>query len=546
MNIPILSVYDEDGNKIPIPAIKGATGPQGIQGVPGTDGFSPSASVERVEGGAVITITDKDGTTVAEVYDGQGGGGGTSDFNNLLNRPKYNGDAMTGSTDIPEVKTATWDAKQDAISDLDAIRSGAALGATALQAVPATYRTSAVQDVIDGKQNTIIAGQKRQITALKNLLDGVAYSTEEDTTVAYSKTVPTGAQAVSVNSFGGHSEVVDGEIISAEVTEIVSKKEDSTVIGTLNISTALLTFLADKGYGWSAGTVYNEVDFERKKYIQRVGSVDLGSLSWVARPTSAADKYRMYTEDLSSTLKPITSAQIANMTCIKYVPTTANYIYGANTGISSNGDSIVVYDEDYNTSSSADSFKSAMNGIMLYYELAEPVEYDISGYLPDDENFNFLLTEPGGALTFKQSDTQLNVPQDLTWAVQQSGGGGTWGSITGDIADQTDLKDALDTKADKPTIKTTMDSVAVVNSQYYLGTQSAVSITMPIDAELGKKIKVFFKSGATACTLTCNLTGFDYVPKANMSCLLTFRLVHKADAEVTGDEDEWTVQIEEG
>lgn len=43
--------------------------------------------------------------------------------------------------------------KQDSITDLATIRSGAALGATALQSVPSTYRTSAAQDVIDsGKQ----------------------------------------------------------------------------------------------------------------------------------------------------------------------------------------------------------------------------------------------------------------------------------------------------------------------------------------------------------------------------------------------------------
>lgn len=39
----------------------------------GLDGFAPSASVTRAVDGAVITITDKDGTTSAKVFDGQGG-----------------------------------------------------------------------------------------------------------------------------------------------------------------------------------------------------------------------------------------------------------------------------------------------------------------------------------------------------------------------------------------------------------------------------------------------------------------------------------------
>ena len=58
---------------------------------------------------------------------------------------------------INEVKN-TADSKQDAISDLEAIRTGAAKGATALQSVPNTYRTAAAQDVIDsGLSNRVSA-----------------------------------------------------------------------------------------------------------------------------------------------------------------------------------------------------------------------------------------------------------------------------------------------------------------------------------------------------------------------------------------------------
>ena len=58
---------------------KGDTGPQGPQGeqgeqgpagANGVDGFSPTATVVRTENGATITITDAEGTTTAEVYDG--------------------------------------------------------------------------------------------------------------------------------------------------------------------------------------------------------------------------------------------------------------------------------------------------------------------------------------------------------------------------------------------------------------------------------------------------------------------------------------------
>ena len=47
-----------------------ATGSKGDKGDTGNDGMSPSATVTRTSGKAVISITDKNGTTTADVYDG--------------------------------------------------------------------------------------------------------------------------------------------------------------------------------------------------------------------------------------------------------------------------------------------------------------------------------------------------------------------------------------------------------------------------------------------------------------------------------------------
>lgn len=48
----------------------GAKGDTGEQGEAGEDGFSPTAAVEQTATGAVITITDKGGTTTAEITNG--------------------------------------------------------------------------------------------------------------------------------------------------------------------------------------------------------------------------------------------------------------------------------------------------------------------------------------------------------------------------------------------------------------------------------------------------------------------------------------------
>ena len=80
---------------------------------------------------------------------GGGGGGGTSDFNDLSNRPKYNGSDMTGSTNIPEVKTYTAGSNvaisdQNVISATDTTYSnftgtdGSSAGTAGLVPAPAT------------------------------------------------------------------------------------------------------------------------------------------------------------------------------------------------------------------------------------------------------------------------------------------------------------------------------------------------------------------------------------------------------------------------
>lgn len=119
-----------------------------------TDTKPTSETSEKVVNGSTYYCSD---TSKLYVYcDGTwyerkplGGGGGTSDFNDLSNRPKYNGSDMTGSTNIPEVKTYTAGSNvnisdQNVISATDTTYSaftgtdGTAAGAAGLVPAPAT------------------------------------------------------------------------------------------------------------------------------------------------------------------------------------------------------------------------------------------------------------------------------------------------------------------------------------------------------------------------------------------------------------------------
>ena len=105
---------------------------------------------DKIIAGDNITIA-ADGKTISAT----GGGGGVSGEIETVEAQQIeipsklsDFDNDSGFTTSSAVEAALAD-KQDTISDLENIRSGAGKGATALQAVPTTYRTASAQDVID-------------------------------------------------------------------------------------------------------------------------------------------------------------------------------------------------------------------------------------------------------------------------------------------------------------------------------------------------------------------------------------------------------------
>lgn len=176
-----------------------------------------------------------------------------------------------------------------------------------------------------------------------------------------------------------------------------------------------------EGYGWSAGSVCNEVDFGRKKFIKRVGAVDLGSLRWETESAATSGVTRLRAN--IANCMPCSNGAIANIICEKYETATANDTYslrkdkiiGVHTITS--GDLLYVYDSSYNTTESLSAFSDSVQGVILYYELAEPEEIDISDILTDD---NLIEVEQGGTLTFENihgDSYHLPVPSDVEYMI---------------------------------------------------------------------------------------------------------------------------------
>ena len=101
---------------------KGDKGDKGDQGIPGTngtngqDGISPVARVEQTSTGATISITDKNGTTSAEIRNGQDGANGTNGQDGYT--PVRGTDYWT-SEDIAEIEEHCDDYIDEQIANLE-------------------------------------------------------------------------------------------------------------------------------------------------------------------------------------------------------------------------------------------------------------------------------------------------------------------------------------------------------------------------------------------------------------------------------------------
>lgn len=386
----------------------------------------------------------------------------------------------------------------------------------------------------------------RRVNALYSIGQGITHQFETDSETAYQKTVPTGAKLMSVKSIGGHSEVIDGEIVSTGTESVVEQgknlldfnsakfsmsyryisdaipdgkkavmslidKDTSVDVSGISIGFAndvgeldggvtefnwilsssglnsnnsnlssvhgKITLCRDvfiypktdealakllsrydiqvelgdtptayapyhsnvyqipeaikalPGYGWSAGTARNYVDYENKRYVQCVGSVDLGTLTWMKTSSQSVGDY-FYAPVSAIGFKRLGAFGITvhNILCSKYITVARNPNAFVDKTIVLDGDStavsqIQVKDTAY---TDATAFKQAMQGVILYYELETPIVTDISSLIPDDFLRN-LTVEAGGSVTFKggNDDYRIPVPSEEEYIVRLSEVGGT-------------------------------------------------------------------------------------------------------------------------
>ena len=138
--------------------------------------------------------------------------------------------------------------------------------------------------------------------------------------------------------------------------------------------TDIIAYVQAQGYDLSlstSSTLYNYVDLENKKAVINVASVDLGTLDWTMSGVYfGAGLSRMKNDGYNTVLL-----------CSKY-PTAYSQAQFVDKTISGvpvfSVKNVVVRDSDY---SNATAFKQGMSGVMLNYELATPIEIDLSNLI---------------------------------------------------------------------------------------------------------------------------------------------------------------------
>lgn len=209
-----------------------------------------------------------------------------------------------------------------------------------------------------------------------------------------------------------HPEYYGGEIVSADVNSIITKKADTTTMQTINIPSAVLAQYPLR----SAGSVYDTISFDGSKWWHsKRCAVDVcENLSW------SKDTYGNFVATVANAKAGVNGVMPNIIT-----PIAQTIIYndrGTHTEkiISIVNASNVFYARNF-TEATAEEFISAVTGKKIIYELATTVRTDITDLMGDaGTDLIAMAVESGGTITFAQNGTIFPVPNSVTYTVKIS------------------------------------------------------------------------------------------------------------------------------
>ena len=149
---------------------------------------------------------------------------------------------------------------------------------------------------------------------------------------------------------------------------------------------------------------YDYIDWVNKKLVRCMKDVDMGTLTW---KSAYNNRWSTTISDMKSI--PNTIDEPMGMLCAKYAY--RGKVSAIEEGqISHARTTVYVKDTQYAT---AEDFKAAVSGLMLYYEIAEPTTEDI-----DMEDFDrFIEVKPDEIITFVNAENGA-IPSAITYQLK--------------------------------------------------------------------------------------------------------------------------------
>lgn len=195
-----------------------------------------------------------------------------------------------------------------------------------------------------------------------------------------------------------------GTLVSADVTDVQVGDKVITLPNSISLK--------------SAGSVYDSLEYYEQdgkyyqKHTQRVGVVDLGTLTW-NYTSNLNNQYRFYAP--IANIKPNDRYDdVANCLCIKYQTDNANNVFANvkdKTIAVPTKSEIWIHDSTYNN---VGDFTTAMQGVLLYYELAT----QIVTVTEVDNRFDAIDCKAGDKITFVgNSGYHLPVPNEQEYLI---------------------------------------------------------------------------------------------------------------------------------
>lgn len=360
------------------------------------------------------------------------------------------------ATQVTADKATVAENAAQVAEDRTAAETAAQTAQAVADSLPDDY-TTAVEKIAE---NTAEIGRVKQtdkeltrrVNALYDMGQGITHQFETDSETAYQKTIPTGAKLMSVKSVGGHSEVIDGEIVSTGVTEVVEQGKNLWNIDGYTASDLVdlkagywgvrlsvkpnsaycVSVIRDTAlcgtYGKLIGADKRDIEFFGHKTMSGINAYTGHPITFQTADEDyvyvAINSFNGFDTWKSDFLKYFPSFQIEkSSTATAYAPYHRNEYHIPEAIRNLPGYGIEGNVTDYETKTYTQN--NIIDGTEVK-ALDTPIVTDISALIPDDFLRN-VEVEAGGSVIFKNSNDSylIPVPSEEEYIVKLSEVGGT-------------------------------------------------------------------------------------------------------------------------